>query len=70
MRVKVLGVDVHEYSERIIELKLYECKYLSGDIILSEHSDYKWVLMNEILNYDLCDGDKKIVEKLIEKFGN
>ena len=68
--VKVLGVDVHEYSERIIELKLYECKYLSGDIILSEHSDYKWVLMNEILNYDLCDGDKKIVEKLIEKFGN
>lgn len=67
---KLLGTDIHEYSDRIIELNLYECHYLDGDIVLREHSEYRWVLMKDLLKYDLCAGDKKIAQELINKFNN
>ena len=67
---KLLGSDIHEYSDRIIELNLYECHYLDGDIVLREHSEYRWVLMKDLLKYDLCAGDKKIAQELINKFNN
>lgn len=55
--VKYLTNNICEYPSKTIDLRLYECKYLSGDFHLHDHSEYKFVNKNEIINYDLCPAD-------------
>ena len=49
---------------RQIDLKLYLCKYIDGKIKLNDHSDYKWVNKDEILDFDLADLDVELVKKM------
>jgi len=44
-------------DDKKIELKLYRCSYLSGEVVLSAHSSYIYVNKNLLLTYDLADGD-------------
>ena len=52
----------------IVDLKLYECDYISGDFKLNIHSDYKWVAIEELLDYDLADADVILTKFLIKKY--
>lgn len=45
------------YPDKIVDLRLYSCVYISGDFHLHDHSEYKWVTKEEILNYDLAPAD-------------
>ena len=47
-----------------INLKLYLCKYIDGKIKLNDHSDYKWVDRDDILDFDLADLDVELVRKM------
>ena len=47
-----------------IDLKLYLCKYIDGKIKLNDHSDYKWVDKDDILDFDLADLDVELVRKM------
>lgn len=62
--------SICEYPGHIVDLKLYECDYIRGDYKLSIHSEYKWVNIEELLDYDLADADiilsKYLIKKLIE----
>lgn len=62
--------SICEYPGHIVDLKLYECDYINGDYKLSIHSEYKWVNIEELLDYDLADADiilsKYLIKKLIE----
>ena len=49
--------NVCEYPTKIVDLKLYKCEYVSGEFNLHDHSEYTWVNLNDILNYDLCPAD-------------
>ena len=49
--------NVCEYPTKIVDLKLYKCEYVSGEFNLHDHSEYAWVNLNDILNYDLCPAD-------------
>lgn len=60
--VKYITNNVCEYPSKIIDLRLYECKYLSGDFHLHDHSEYKFVNKNKIINYDLCPADIPLAE--------
>ena len=51
-----------------IDLKLYLCKYIDGKIKLNDHSDYKWVDKDDILDYDLADLDVELVKKMEDKY--
>ena len=53
-----------EYPSKIINLKLYDCTYLSGEFKLHDHFEYKFVDMNSLLDYDLCTPDRLLVLKL------
>ena len=55
-------------SGHIVDLKLYECDYISGDFKLDIHSDYKWVEIEELLDYDLADADVILSKFLIKKY--
>ena len=55
--IKFLTNNICEYPTRTIDLRLYECSYISGEFKLNAHSEYKYVSKEEILNYDLCEAD-------------
>lgn len=54
---KYITNNVCEYPTKIVNLRLYECEYISGEFKLHDHSEYKWVNINELLNYDLALAD-------------
>lgn len=51
-----------------IDLKLYLCKYIDGKIKLNDHSEYKWVDKDDILDFDLADLDVELVRKMEDKY--
>ena len=55
--IRFLTNNICEYPNKIIDLRLYECKYISGNFKLHDHSEYEFVDKNEIINYDLCPAD-------------
>ena len=59
--------SICEYPGHIVDLKIYECDYISGEFDLSIHSEYKWVNIEEVLDYDLCDADVILSKFLIKK---
>ena len=60
--------SICEYPGHIVDLKLYECDYKSGDFKLSTHSEYKWVNIEELLDYDLAEADVILSKFLIKKY--
>ena len=60
--------SICEYPGHIVDLKLYECDYISGDFMLSTHSEYKWVNIEELLDYDLAEADVILSKFLIKKY--
>ncbi len=60
--------SICEYPGHIVDLKLYECDYISGEFNLTIHSEYKWVNIEELLDYDLADADVVLSKFLIKKY--
>lgn len=49
--------NICKYPNKTVDLRLYQCTYLEGEFKLHDHSEYKWVAKNEIINYDLAPAD-------------
>lgn len=64
--MKFLTNNICEYPSKIIDLRLYECEYISGEFHLHDHSEYKFVNKDEIINYDLCPADIPLAEYVKE----
>jgi 8-oxo-dGTP diphosphatase len=58
------SVNEHHYPDKSIQLIPFICKYLSGDISLKEHKDFKWLDKTNLLDLDWAAADIPIVEKL------
>lgn len=54
--------NVCEYPTKVVDLRLYKCDYVSGDFNLHDHSEYKWVGKEELLEYDLAPADIPLAE--------
>lgn len=64
IEVRVLsfvGKSLFKYAEKTIRLLGYEVQYLSGDFVLKEHDEIKWVSLKEITDYKLAPADIPIV---------
>ena len=55
--IKFIHNNICEYPTRTIDLRLYECKYVSGEFKLHDHYEYMYVDKLELLDYDLCPAD-------------
>ena len=58
--------NVCEYPSKIVDLRLYECEYLSGEFHLHDHSEYKFVKKEDIIKYDLCPADIPLAKYVME----
>lgn len=54
--------NICEYPTKVVDLRLYRCDYVSGIFNLHDHSDYKWVDKEELLDYDLAPADIPLAE--------
>lgn len=59
---KFLINNVCEYPTKTVDLRLYSCNYISGEFNLHDHSEYKWVDKEKIMNFDLAPADIPLAE--------
>lgn len=57
--------NVHHYETKSIELISYLVDYLSGDFVLHEHEEIRWIDPGELRKLDFAPADLPIVEKLL-----
>jgi len=59
--------NICEYPKKTVDLRLYECEYIKGDFKLHDHSDYSWVDIERLLEYDLALADIPLAKYVKEK---
>lgn len=55
---------VHEYEFGIIHLTTFDCKLVTGDLLLTEHIDIKWLEPNDLHTLDWAPADVPAIQKL------
>ncbi|MBR0461534.1 MAG: (deoxy)nucleoside triphosphate pyrophosphohydrolase [Erysipelotrichaceae bacterium] len=60
--LRYLTNNICVYPSKTIDLRLYECEYISGDFHLHDHFESRYVSKDEILDYDLCPADVPLAE--------
>ena len=56
-----LGSNDHNYGDKVIRLIPFTCTWLSGEIHLKEHADYKWLDAKDLLDLDWAEADVAVV---------
>lgn len=60
---------ITRYVHGKVDLRLYECEYISGDYKLHDHSNYKWVTFSEAEFFDLAPADRVLLTKIGGEYG-
>ena len=60
---------VHEYPDITIHLTLFNASISDGEITLLEHNDFRWVLPNEIPNFEFRPADERINAVIRKTYG-
>ena len=61
-----LSNSIYDYGTFKINLIPFLSNYVSGEIILFEHKDYKLLDKSELLNLDWAEADLPIVEEYLK----
>jgi 8-oxo-dGTP diphosphatase len=61
-----LSNSVYDYGTFKINLIPFLANYISGDIVLAEHKDFKLLDKSELLNLDWAEADLPIVEEFLK----
>ena len=59
----------HTYPDFHLTMHVFNCVLPSGDIVLNEHVDMKWLFVEELGSLNWAAADVQVVERLI-KVGN
>ena len=63
--IKRLSNSIHDYEALQINLIPYVVEYISGEIILAEHAEYKLLEKSNLSNLDWAEADLPIVRELL-----
>ena len=71
LKIKIVPIQQfitvdHEYPDFNLKMHSYICKCENVEIVLTEHIQYKWLKINELIDLDWAAADIPIVNKLIE----
>jgi 8-oxo-dGTP diphosphatase len=59
-----LGSSIYHYDHISIELLAYRTYWEDGEINLKDHDDFKWISLEELVEFDFAPADMVFVEKL------
>ncbi|UQZ34966.1 8-oxo-dGTP diphosphatase MutT [Paenibacillus sp. PK3_47] len=63
--VEDYGVHEHDYGDVQIRLRAWRSEYVHGEIRLTDHDAYRWVLPGELAEFTFAAADIPFVEKLL-----
>lgn len=55
----------YDYPKFHLSMRCYWCTIISGDLVLKEHEDAKWVKRSELMDVNWLPADKGLVEKVL-----
>ena len=64
-----LIVVKHAYTHFRITLHVFECEYVSGEIVPHDADDFKWIKIGELDDYAFPGADRKVIDKLKNNLG-
>jgi len=69
MQIEILpyaffGANDHHYGSKHIRLIAYKATYISGEITLIDHDEYRWIGRDELMEFTFAPADIKFVEML------
>ncbi len=62
---KELETVEHEYPDFNLTMHSFICESLNNEVFLTEHIDYKWLSISELVNLDWAGADIPIVQQLM-----
>ena len=66
--IKYIGKSYYEYSELekpfSITMYAYECKLIKGNLELTEHTEKRWVLKEDLSNLKFANADLPIIDMI------
>ena len=62
--VELITSNKHKYPHGIFELLAYRVKHISGEMVLNDHEEIKWVTADEMSNYEFPPADLPIIKEL------
>ena len=57
----------HDFLSRRIHLHFYICDFLSGEPVLHECMDARWVALEDLKNYQFPPADRDLLNELVER---
>lgn len=63
----LFAVNRHDYGDRCIELAAYTATIRSGELTLHEHRDARWIAIEQLHQFNMCEADIPFVAKLQAK---
>lgn len=65
---KEITSTVYEYPNVTIHLTLFLTAISEGKIKKIEHEDIRWIMVDEIPNYEFCPADKAFLTYILKEF--
>jgi 8-oxo-dGTP diphosphatase len=68
MKVEVkeyFKTNIHAYEKLTIELIAYKCIFFDATFQLTDHDSFEWVLVKDLVNWNLAPADIPIAKELI-----
>ena len=59
-----IGESIYQYDHGAIQLLAYRAHWESGEIVLNDHADFRWVSSRQLADYDFAPADLPFVKKL------
>lgn len=61
------GTNDYDYGSVQIRLHAYRAVYLSGEINLQDHDEFRWVDIEELPDFEFAPADIKFIEALLSR---
>ena len=61
---ELITSNKHKYPHGIFELLAYRVKHISGEMVLNDHEEIKWVTADEMSNFEFPPADLPIIKEL------
>jgi len=62
-----LSPNDYQYPDKLIRLIPFICRQKDGEIVLKEHTDYKWLGVKDLLGLDWAEADVPIVKRYLNR---
>ena len=59
--------STYAYPHATVQLLVYRAFHVSGEYTLHDHQEIRWVLPEDLLQYDFPEADDLVIEKLVNE---